>query len=195
VPQRVRLVLMAVVAMTFAGFAGAYLAAGRTPHRLTADRFRGYVRPPGARVPAYSLTDQDGRRVTGTQGVTIYAFIYSHCRDTCPLEVQQIRGALDDIGHDVPVVGVSVDPAHDTRQSARAFLTRQFMTGRMDFLLGTQAELAPVWRAFGIQPQTKGRAHSAGIVVVDGQGRQRIGFPESQLTPEALTSDLRRLGA
>jgi len=30
-------------------------------------------------------------------------------------------------------------------------------------------------------------------VVVDARGRQRIGFPHSELTPEGLASDLRRL--
>jgi protein SCO1/2 len=193
VPQRVRLVLILVVALSFAAFAGAYLAAGDS--RLTEDpgaEFAGYVRPPGATVPAFALTDQDGERVTGGSGLTIYTFVYSHCRDTCPVVVQQIRGALDDLGHDVPVVGVSVDPAHDTRASARAFLTKQFMTGRMDFALGTQAELEPVWKAFGIAPQRKGRDHSAGVVIAQGN-RQRIGFPASQLTVEKLVGDLRRL--
>ena len=58
------------------------------------------------------------------------------------------------------------------------------MTGRMEFLLGTREQLEPVWEAFGIAPQREGREHSAYTVVVDGEGRQRIGFPASQLTPE-----------
>ena len=192
---RVRLVLIAVVAMAFAGFAGAYLAAGESHlTRNPGTRFAGYVRPPEATVPPFALTDQDGRRVTNASGVAIYAFIYSHCRDTCPVEVQQIRGALDDLGHDVPVIGISVDPAHDTRDSARAFLSKQFMTGRMRFALGTRAQLEPVWRAFGVAPQRRGKEHSAGIVIVQGD-RQRVGFPASELTSDQLAGDLRRLGA
>ena len=35
--------------------------------------------------------------------------------------------------------------------------------------------------------------HSAGVVLVDGRGRQRVGFPYDQLTPEALAHDIRRL--
>ena len=64
------------------------------------------------------------------------------------------------------------------------------MTGRMDFLLGSRAELAPVWKAFGIAPQTKGVDHSSYTVIVDAQGRQRIGFPASELTPRRLAADL-----
>jgi protein SCO1/2 len=191
VNQRVRLVLIGVVALAFAAFAGAYLAAGQS-HLTPRSGFAGYERPPGAAVPAFALANQDGDRVTPARGLAIYTFIYSHCRDTCPVVVQQIRGALDDLGRDVPVIGVSVDPAHDTPGSARAFLAKQFMTGRMDFVLGTQAELAPVWKAFGIAPQRRGRDHSAGIVIAQGD-RQRIGFPASQLTVERLAADLRRL--
>ena len=68
------------------------------------------------------------------------------------------------------------------------------MTGRMRFLLGSRAQLAPVWRAFGIQPQTGQEDHSAYVVVVDGGGRQRLGYPVSQLTVAGLARDLQRLG-
>src|SRR5215212_8419597 len=104
----------------------------------------GSIRPPGARVPQYSLRDQDGRRATPADHrgrTTVYAFVYSTCEDVCPLEVQQIRGALDRLGRDLPVVAVSVDPATDTRNRAKRFLTEQHMTGRARYLLGTQAEL------------------------------------------------------
>ena len=99
----------------------------------------------------------------------MYAFVYSTCRDTCPAQVQTIRGALDDLGHDYPVFGVSVDPKRDTPKLADAFLLEQKMTGRMEFLLGTRAQLAPVWKAFGIQPQAE-RARALGA---RRAGRQR----------------------
>ena len=120
----------------------------------------------------------------------VVAFVYSTCKDTCPAQVQSIRGALDDLGHDVRVVGISVDPANDTPRLARTFLLEQSMTGRMDFLLGSRAQLAPIWKAFGIAPQTKGRDHSSYTIIVDAAGRQRIGFPESELTPRRLAADL-----
>ena len=49
-------------------------------------------------------------------------FVYSTCKDTCPAQVQSIRGALDELGHDVPVLGVSVDPAqrHAGAREARS---------------------------------------------------------------------------
>jgi protein SCO1/2 len=125
----------------------------------------------------------------------IFTFVYSTCEDTCPAQVQSIRGALDRLGRDVPVLAVSVDPAGDTRARARRFLLEQHVTGRVRFVLGSRAELAPVWRGYGIAPQRGELDHSAYVVVVDGQGRQRLGFPASQLTPEGLAGDLRRLDA
>jgi len=158
--------------------------------------FAGAVRPPGAMAPDLRLRDADGQLVrmdSLSGGPVVVTFIYSHCQDTCPGQVQSIRGALDDLGHDVRVVGVSVDPSGDTPDRAKTFLLEQSMTGRMDFLLGSRRQLAPVWKAFGIAPQTKGRDHSSYTVVVDASGDQRIGFPASQLTSSALAADLAAL--
>jgi protein SCO1/2 len=194
---------MGVFACLFAGFLGAWVAAYNAAgeRNLTEDpgaAFRGAVRPAGAGVPAFALRDQDGRTVTPAAHrgkVAVYAFVYSHCEDVCPIEVQQIRGAMDRLGRDVPVIGISVDPAGDTRNSARAFLIKQHMTGRMRFAMGSRAQLRPVWKAFGIAPQTKGRDHSAHVVLVDALGRQRVGYPGSEITVRDLEADLRRLGA
>jgi protein SCO1/2 len=200
---RVRLVMIGVFACLFAAFAGTWVAAyvGAGKRNLTEDPsagFAGSVRPPGATVPDYALLDQDGRTVTPAmhRGKTaIYAFIYSHCEDVCPIQVQQIRGALDQLGHDVPVIGISVDPAGDTPASARAFLVKQHMTGRMHFLLGKREELAPVWKGFGIAPQSAQSDHSAYVVVVDGDGHQRLGYPANMMRVDGLEADLRKLGA
>jgi protein SCO1 len=202
VPQRVRLVLIGVFACLFAGFIGVWAAADRSGERATAATnatgWSGALRPAGATVPDFRLRDQDGRVVTkaSTAGKpALYAFIYSHCEDTCPLVVQQIRGAMDQLGRDVPVIGISVDPANDTRNSARAFLIKQHMTGRVRFALGTRRQLQPVWKGFGVQPQTRDSEHSVSVVLTDADGRQRIGYGLSFLRPDGLEADLRRIGA
>jgi len=167
--------------------------AGPSTRLQLTNGWAGAQRPSGQPVPDFTLRDQDGKTVTAASlrgEPVVFAFIYSTCRDTCPAQVQTIRGALDDLGHDVPVIGVSVDPANDTPQLAKSFLLKQAMRERMDFLLGTRAQLEPVWKAFGIAPQTKGRDHSSYTVIVDAQGRQRISFPANELTPRGLASDL-----
>jgi protein SCO1 len=195
VPTRLVLALTILCVIAAAGVFGVWLAT-RGGDAPAATGWEGSLRPPGTRLPDFSLADQDGEPVSAAElrgEPVVVTFIYSTCEDTCPGQVQSIRGALDDLGRDVPVIGVSVDPANDTPESARAFLLEQSMTGRMEFVLGTRAELEPLWRAFGIAPQVEGREHSAYTVLVDGDGRQRIGFPASQLTPRRLAHDLARL--
>jgi protein SCO1 len=194
-PTRVLLALTTLCLCAAGAVLGVWLAE-RGAQAPAAQRWEGAFRPPGTRLPDFSLTSQDGEAVTAASlrgQPAVVTFVYSTCEDTCPAQVQSIRGALDDLGRDVPVVGVSVDPANDTPARARSFLLEQSMTGRMEFLLGSRAELEPVWEAFGIAPQREGREHSAYTVLVDGDGRQRIGFPASELTPSRLAHDLARL--
>jgi protein SCO1 len=185
----------AVIGATLASRGGDATAGGL---ELSADGWAGAIRPPGQPVPDFTLTDQDGDKVTSAQleghGPVVYAFVYSTCEDVCPAQVQTIKGALDDLDReDVKVVGISVDPANDTRKRAASFLLKQGMTGRMEFLMGTREELAPVWKAFAIQPQDDELEHSAHTIVADANGTQRIGFPFDQMTQEALAHDLGRL--
>jgi protein SCO1/2 len=164
--------------------------------------FAGAQRPPQIPPDDFSLHDQDGRlvRLRDYAGrVVILAFLYSTCQDTCPLIAQQIRGALDQLGRPVPALAVSVDPTADTPLNARRFLFKQSVAGRLRFLLGSRAELAPIWRGYFVKPQSPGSSsrsdHTVDVVLVDKAGRQRIGFPSDQLTPEALVHDIRRLAA
>ena len=122
--------------------------------------------------------------------------MYTTCTNDCPTMTQQIRGALDDLGHDVPVLAVSVDPANDTPARARAFLAKQQMTGRMRFLLGSDAQLQRVWRTFGIQPQgTGGREHSASVVLLDDARRRARVVPGRPAHARGRAHDLRALRA
>ena len=159
----------------------------------------GAQRPPGQPVPDFTLRDQDGKTVTAASlrgRPVVFAFIYSTCRDTCPAQVQTIRGALDDL----PGQGPARDRASrstrpTTPASARtSFLLKQQMTGRMQFLLGSREQLAA---GLGrVRHPAAGRQtleHSAHTVLADAQGFQRIGFPFDHLTEEALAHDLARL--
>jgi protein SCO1/2 len=201
VPARLRLTLVVATLCLAAALAGIVLLGGRGGDAVGAadpTGFQGALRPPGARAADFRLHDQAGRTVTMREyrgRDAIVTFMYSTCVDTCPLTAQQIRGALDELGHDVPVLAISVDPGGDTPAHVRRFLVEQHMAGRMRYLVGSAAELAPVWRAYGIQPQSRGAEHTASTVIVDGSGAQRIGYLTDQLTPEGLAHDLRALGA
>ena len=158
----------------------------------------GALRPPGIPPADFALRDQDGERVSTADvrgQVTVVTFLYTTCKDACPLVAQQIRGALDLLGRDVPVLAVSVDPVGDTQRRARSFLLEQRLPDRMHFLLGSREELRPVWEDFGIQPETAGEndsdgGHSVSVVLLDRDGVQRIGYPINGLTPDALAGDI-----
>ncbi len=159
-------------------------------------RFEGAVLPAGLRAPDFTLTDQDGKPISmrSLRGEpVIVTFLYTTCEDTCPTQAQQVKGAFAELGEDVPAVAVAVDPPRDNPERARAFLSEQRMTGRMSFALGTRSQLAPVWKGFAVQPQRDDLEHTGRIVLVDAKGRQRVGFPLEQATPERIAHDIRLL--
>lgn len=72
------------------------------------------------------------------------------------------------------VVAVSVDPRGDTPEAVRAWLRRQQQPPQFRYLIGSESELAPVWRAWFAAPQIPGEpesAHTAIVWLVDADGR------------------------
>ena len=161
-------------------------------------RFEGGLMPDGVRAPDFALTDERGRPVTMRQfrgRPVAVTFLYTTCEDTCPAQAQQIKGALDQLDRPVPALAIAVDPPRDNPARAREFLDKYDLAGRMRWVLGSKPELERLWRGFAIQEQLPEREHQARIVLVDGDGFQRVGFPADQATPERLAHDLRELGA
>jgi protein SCO1 len=200
VNARVLIALFLVAVFAF----GAVLLAARSRDDGGGDvatagsRFQGAVMPDGLRAPDFKLRNQDGERVSMRDlrgDPVLVTFLYTNCDDTCPAQAQTVRGALDELGEDVPALAVAVDPPRDTPESARAFLAEQRATGRLDFVLGSRSELRPLWNGFFIAPQTVTQEHQARFTLVDKRGFQRVGYPGFEATPERLAHDLRILRA
>ena len=193
-------ITLALVVLCVTALAATVLAARERKEEVveapSSGRYEGALLPRGVRAPDFSLVDQDGRRVSmrGLRGrPVLVTFLYTTCEETCPAMAQTVRGALDDLGHDLPALAIAVDPPRDTPARARAFLAKQRATGRVAFVLGSREELRPVWKGFAIQPQSVRQEHQARFTLVDKRGFQRIGFPGSEATPERLAHDLRLL--
>jgi protein SCO1 len=161
--------------------------------------FDGPSMPAGLRAANFSLTDQNGHRVTLSRyrgHVVVLTFIHSLCHDTCPFMVEQIKGALGDLPHSgrgVPAIGVSVDPTEDTIAHRRAFLAKHEMSGQLAFVNGPERTMRRIWHAYGIQPVTPKVDHSTFVLLIDKRGLERVGFAADQLTPEGLSHDIRVL--
>ena len=161
-------------------------------------RFEGAVMPRGLRAPDFELRNQDGDRISMRDfrgEPVIVTFLYTSCEDTCPVQAQTVRGALDELGEDVPAIAVAVDPPRDTPERARAFLSEQRALGRLDFMLGTRAELRKLWDGYYVRPQSVTQEHQARFTLVDERGFQRVGYPGFEATAERIAHDIRLLQA
>jgi protein SCO1/2 len=142
---------------------------------------------PAKAAPPIELTDQYGKKVdlAKLKGHTVLvAFLYTHCTDLCPIVAGKVHTAYAGLSKsERPIfLAVSVDPAHDTPQSAAAFNKRHRTTGEIDWLLGSHKELTKVWDAWGVRPETDPNdpeeiEHNAEIFAIDKQGQIRALYP------------------
>ncbi len=161
--------------------------------------FDGPLLPANLRAANFSLVDQGGHRVTLAHDrgkVVVLTFIHSLCKDTCPIMVEQIKGALNDLpaaSRQILAIGVSAAPAEDTVARRRHFVAQHQMSGRLAFVNGPLSAMRRIWHAYAIQPVMPKVDHSTFVFLIDKRGYERVGFPAAQLTPEGLAHDIRLL--
>jgi cytochrome oxidase Cu insertion factor (SCO1/SenC/PrrC family) len=188
--------------------AGALIVAVAVPVSLWAlsspapREFRGSQPPIRLELPAFSLRDAAGRRMQSADlrgRALLVTFLDTRCRDSCPIIGEQIRqglARLDDADRrDVTAVAISVQPEDDTPEAVHAYLRRHRLEGRLSYLLGSEAELRPVWSAFQVLPALDSGSsdiHSAPVRVFDRDGVWVSTLNAgADLTPENLAHDLR----
>jgi cytochrome oxidase Cu insertion factor (SCO1/SenC/PrrC family) len=159
--------------------------------------------PSGKRpAPAFTLRDQNGRRVSLASlrgGTVVLMFEDSLCKLACPLEGKMTAAAIRQVpaARRPRVVVVSVDPAGDTSRTI-AVAVHKWRLPRgsgVTWLVGTRAELRPVWRAYGIEvlPVRGDIVHSTALYVIDRRGDERAGFLVP-FVPGLLADDLGVIG-
>ena len=153
------------------------------------------------RAPNFTLRDVlGGRRSLAAQRghVTLVTFLDSRCHALCPLVGRAIADTERALPEDArtPLLVVSVDPSGDTAKSVRSAARRWRLTPGWHWLTGTHAQLAAVWRAYGIEvrPRTNDIVHGAAVYLVDGAGYERAGYL-APLLPNFLALDVRRVEA
>jgi protein SCO1/2 len=129
----------------------------------------------------------------------LVTFIYTHCPDVCPLITQNLNAALRVIGltarKQVRVLAVSVDPAGDTPKAVRAYAREKHLFPQFEYLIGTRAELRPVWKAWHVLAvETKPDLvdHVAYTALIDTKGKERVLY-DSSVHATQVVHDLRVL--
>jgi protein SCO1/2 len=174
----------------------------KAPPPAPVSHFAGGTLSPLVRAPNFALRDQSGRTVsvTGQRGHwTIVTFLYTHCPDVCPLIAAQLNKAIaTPIGRraGLRVLAVSVDPKRDTPAAVRRYAIEHRLAPSFHFLIGSRAQLAPVWHAYHVaaQPGPSGTvAHSSFEMLVDPKGTMRLIYDVSVKSRD-VTGDLAKLG-
>ena len=151
-------------------------------------------------APDFALRDQHGRTVSlaSLRGRTIaLSFLDSICRQACPIEGRMLASAIGQVrGTARPqLLVVSVDPGGDTPRSVAHAVRRWNLPAGTLWLLGTRAELKPVWDAYQItvDPVSGSIVHSTAVYLLDKHGYERAGFL-MPFVPALVADDLRVLG-
>lgn len=167
--------------------------------------FRSTVIEPAKPAPDFTLTDQNGQPFTLSQqkgNVVLLFFGFTSCPDVCPTTLADIAAARKQLGGDadrIKVALITVDPARDNQQKIGTYVHNYDST--FIGLTGTQEEIAPVMKSYGVTairrelPNSKLQYtmdHSAFIYVIDKDGNWRAMMPFG-VSSEDIASDTRYL--
>lgn len=163
------------------------------------------VLSPATQEPPLSLRNYLGQRVNIDQyrgKAVLVTFIYTHCPDVCPLITSNLRVAQNLLGSNASkaqIVAVSVDSRGDTPKTVARFLAEHEMTGRMQYLIGDQHELARVWKAWGVGSERDAKnpdlvEHSGLIYGITASGKRTTLYSAS-FKPADVAHDVPLLAA
>jgi cytochrome oxidase Cu insertion factor (SCO1/SenC/PrrC family) len=133
----------------------------------------------GEQMPAIAFVNQSGQEFTlaSQRGqATLVAFIYTRCRDACPIITEKI-GRLNRALGPGPYhfALVTIDPAHDSPSVLAAYARKHGVSSpRVDFLTGDARTVERFVRAAGVAVVDNGRGelvHNAQLLVISPVGR------------------------
>jgi protein SCO1 len=151
-------------------------------------------------APNFQLTDQSGKQISLAQfkgKPVVLTFMYTHCPDICPLTAEHLHSTMLKLGSDakdVAILAVSTDPKRDDQAAAIKFTQEHNMQDYWHYLIGTNAQLSPIWSSYGVDAQQQQMmvSHSYAIFVIDKQGKERA-FVDHNFSPDQLASYLETL--
>jgi protein SCO1/2 len=164
------------------------------------EKFAGATASPRKSAPPLKLRDYTGKPVdirTLKGKPVLVTFLYTHCPDICPLIAGHLHTVQAELGakaKDLNIIAVSTDPRRDSPAAIRKFLSAHRMLGRMHYLMGTPAQLRPVWKRWHVvaEPDSKHPNfinHSSFIYGIDAQGRLTTLYP-ANFQPKDVVHDV-----
>ncbi len=151
-----------------------------------------------------NLSDQNGqaRTLNDFAGKVVVVFFgYTQCPDVCPTsmaELSEVKRILGADGDKLQGVFITVDPARDTAELLKAYMTNFDPT--FVAFIPTPEQLAVVAKDYkiyykrveGKTPTSYTMDHSAGSYVYDTQGRLRL-YSRYGVGPMVLAQDIQTL--
>src|SRR5690606_24133937 len=154
----------------------------------------------------FTLVDQNGEVFTDADlkgRPSLIYFGYTFCPDVCPLGLQLMGAALDRLPErqraDIQPVFITVDPARDTPERLRQYVTTPGFPEGLIALTGTEEQAAAardVYRVFAAKGAQEGDFylvdHSSVIYLMDENGEFLAAFSHSE-SPQAVAEAIRSL--
>ncbi len=161
-------------------------------------------------LPEFSLVDQNAEafdRNTMEGNLWVSAFVFTHCRSTCPRITAHMKGLQSRLS-DVPsahFVSVSVDPRNDTPEVIKAYMTKneldesnwRFVTGEEEAIRHVVVDgfRVGLGDADSKAAGAEDIMHSNSFVLVDDNARVRGYYRANNDGIGDLERDLRALAA
>ena len=156
-------------------------------------------------APDFFLTTQDNTqlKLTDLRGkVVAVTFIFTTCRDTCPILTAKLVGVqrklAADISPNVAFVAISLTPKHDTPDVLKAYAkAHNADLSRWAFLTGDAKQIHALAKQFGVFVKTKKSDddvdHGFLTSIIDRTGVIRVQYMGVRFEPNELLADLQAL--
>lgn len=157
------------------------------------------------RAPDFTLTNQDGEKVTlgDFKGKAVFMFFgYTHCPDICPVTLANLNGAINELGNDkdkVQVIFVTVDPERDSQTELKKYVT--YFNKDFIGLTGTPDEIKNVADSYHVfyMKEEDGSdngylmGHTSSVYLINPEGRIVLRYPQSKMDPKEIAKDVERI--
>lgn len=152
-------------------------------------QMRGSVIQQPVAAPDFALVNAQGEafRLSEQRGKVVMLFFgYTYCPDVCPTtlsDLKQVRKRLGKNADGVQVVFVTVDPERDTPEKVGGYAAG--FDPSFVGLSGSEADLEPVWKAYGVYHKANKKSpedtnytvdHSAQLYVIDKAGNLSVTY-------------------